>query len=904
MLIYNNCQDFIVDFRKHGALDSQLPLREDDAMKIMKRPIARRIAREFQWGFCPYTFPENMSACHCNIEQNMILPFIDAKHIGSGAFGDVDKMTISPSQQNFDREAKTVQVVRKRLKATGETEEFKREDTCLRLLNQLNHPNIIPLLGSYTYLDEHNFLFPYFDMDLGSFLKAKTRHQDFQWDSTFYSALTGLASALSSTHHLILNQEHHDIDFEAIGYHHDLRPPNVLVRSDTFVLADFGLGRLKQVEDPSHTPYKWTSGDYVAPENTDGQENPQTANRATDVWAFGCLLAEVVTYMLTEAEGLERFRQNRLTPGRLHHWKDSRFYQPDGHVKKEVIDWMEALKSDNPHPDCAPLLVELALDVLQADPQHRPDMRTIYQRLKLVNMKKHFHTVQDKLREIRGSVETSEPHFRHHLGSLRYAQERFELWGNTLTLGESKISVSAQEQSERYVEIMKELLQTLREEPGRRHLGDESVLLPFASLIIQPVEELWKLLPTRLLQSAENQWEQKVMESGFLPAASMANLVNPLKSEFEEEARKFKDSLDDAVPFSEILKVKSINDVYDITDKIQRNGLRNLPEIRIYLQRLSGYADLVNDIIDGSDDVLVLLWGSIAILLQLAEPLDKAFDSLLSTIAEVGKALPDFGVSASIFNQNMEAKEILILFFKDLLNFYGAALKFFSHPSKTVLSSAIIDQLRDIQGTKTAFAFLTYQEAKTSAISTIHSLVFQLAERDEDLMAIVCESIDESLRSDLNAAANLLSSLIHYAGLVYLVIDGVNEISEAERGRLVTELLRLVRECENLRIILSARPEADLTRLLCDTAAMIQIHNHNEGSINNYVLQRAQYILGTHNIPLHIKSEIRNLLLPLASRAKGMFLFARLVIYMVETAHDMSELQEELKVLPESLDDA
>jgi hypothetical protein len=223
---------------------------------------------------------------------------------------------------------------------------------------------------------------------------------------------------------------------------------------------------------------------------------------------------------------------------------------------------------------------------------------------------------------------------------------------------------------------------------------------------------------------------------------------------------------------------------------------------------------------------------------------------------------------------------------------------------KTVLSSALVDQLRGLQGSETAFAFLTYQEAKTTALSTIHSLVFQLAGRAEEPMAIICESMSEGLKSDLTAAGNLLSSLVHYIGSVYLVIDGVDEISEEERGTLVTELLRLAKVCKKLKIIFSTRPEADLTRLLSDTAIVIQIHDHNEESIKNYVHERSQYIFHSRKIYPRAQIEIRRLLAPLASQAKGMFLYARLIMDMVATMHDLSEMQKELAVLPESLDAA
>jgi hypothetical protein len=167
----------------------------------------------------------------------------------------------------------------------------------------------------------------------------------------------------------------------------------------------------------------------------------------------------------------------------------------------------------------------------------------------------------------------------------------------------------------------------------------------------------------------------------------MAAPINALQCEFEEAARVFKDNLPDSIPLDEILKVTSSNDIYDITDKIQEEqqtcgGLRNLPKMRLYLERLEGYAGVIKDIINGSRDVLALLWGPIALLLQWSRTLGTAYDSIINVAAEIGQALPDFQASAAIFNQNMEAKEILVLFLKDLLNFYREALEPFSHPSK------------------------------------------------------------------------------------------------------------------------------------------------------------------------------------------------------------------------------
>ncbi|KAI0903223.1 hypothetical protein F4823DRAFT_308043 [Ustulina deusta] len=101
MLIYNGWQDLIIEFRKHGALDNRLPLSENEAVTITGRSIGRQLAQDAQWAFCPYVFPESLWKHHHQVERKMILPFIDTEQIGSGAFSVVEKISISPSQQNF-----------------------------------------------------------------------------------------------------------------------------------------------------------------------------------------------------------------------------------------------------------------------------------------------------------------------------------------------------------------------------------------------------------------------------------------------------------------------------------------------------------------------------------------------------------------------------------------------------------------------------------------------------------------------------------------------------------------------------------------------------------------------------------------------------------------------------------
>lgn len=137
-------------------------------------------------------------------------------------------------------------MVRKELKAKNpeKSEAFERECRVLSFLNCLNHPNIVELLGSYTHDGVHSLLFPLAECDLSNLLQRSTLPA-FKSESDYIFALCGLASALELLHKFSLR----DLDIKLIGFHHDIRPHNILVQSDRFLLADFGLSTFKDAEE-------------------------------------------------------------------------------------------------------------------------------------------------------------------------------------------------------------------------------------------------------------------------------------------------------------------------------------------------------------------------------------------------------------------------------------------------------------------------------------------------------------------------------------------------------------------------------------------------------------------------------------------------------------------------------
>ncbi|TAQ90071.1 hypothetical protein B7494_g1584 [Chlorociboria aeruginascens] len=409
------------------------------------------------------------------------------------------------------------------------------------------------------------------------------------------------------------------------------------------------------------------------------------------------------------------------------------------------------------------------------------------------------------------------------------------------------------------------------------------------------------------------------------------------------------------------------------SNKVAGRPPRHLSRIGPFLERLRGYTGAINVFAQGKPEILALIWGPIKLLLQWTSILKLSLDELVKTIADIGDLLPEFEEVMKLFGHNEQMKDVLALFFQDILDIYAIALKFFwlilhtllmrnevrlehireehearlraqehfeknerSHrkqeynaireaispriyeeelyrirgricigtggwllrdatftkwlkeheePSKliwlqgipgagkTYLSSTIIGHA--LTRGRTLFAFLSFKfSSSTTALSIIHSLIFQLTSDDDNLQAILCQSIAKDLRRDLKRAVELLATLLSTAGLTFIVIDGLDEIDEIERARLLQCLLDLSDSCNEAKILVSSRIEADIRAILCDKAVEIRIDTQNAGSIQAFVSRRVQeWFLSRDFIP-EARTEIMELLAPLSSKAKAPLGFA------------------------------
>ena len=102
ILVMHGEEDLIAEFRKHEVLDAQLPLSEALAERIAG-DFGVAFARDHQRQFLAYKFPRDMRDYHRQInDSERILPFVgEPQVVASGGFGDISKVTIFNSQQEF-----------------------------------------------------------------------------------------------------------------------------------------------------------------------------------------------------------------------------------------------------------------------------------------------------------------------------------------------------------------------------------------------------------------------------------------------------------------------------------------------------------------------------------------------------------------------------------------------------------------------------------------------------------------------------------------------------------------------------------------------------------------------------------------------------------------------------------
>ena len=377
--------------------------------------------------------------------------------------------------------------------------DYQREQHILSMLRCLSHPNIVNLLTAYTINQTHNFLFPLADGDLKGLFRQNSRPLGLETENSFFQALHELASAIEAVHHYFSEK----FSIRKIGCHYDLKPDNILYRSGKFILSDFGLSRLSEEDDGSDSLYRNGAKDYWAPECLSLQEGFQRRpiGRSSDLWSFGCILLEMLTYLQQGPSGVKTFSERRIID--LTSFWTCRVFHNGDKPHDGVVEWISILR--HTAPTAQNELLTVIQDLLQIKPSERPKAKDIT--LDLFHIAQHeLYTLIDLLFHKVLVIPDLE---------FQVEYERFQLWGEKTGI---KVDLRRFRALKNSSESHFETLQTVRKELLKLREEIESLLeskgprtFRLHYHVQKVIDKLWDMQSTQTRLSMANQLEIRVL---------------------------------------------------------------------------------------------------------------------------------------------------------------------------------------------------------------------------------------------------------------------------------------------------------------------------------------------------------------------------------------------------------
>ena len=212
---------------------------------------------------------------HCYFRRNEPLPFEMKGILGSGGFGQVEKVLSLISFKEYARK----RVSRNKAFGGRGTEEVRLFVAEIEILKRLKHRHVVEFVGSYTDPKYMGLIMsPVAEMDLSAYL-ARADRAKYGELRTFFGCL---ARAIEFLH-------------EQNVRHKDIKPGNILVHGGNVPFTDFGLS-FDFADADGSTTVSMVNGmtpRYCAPEVA----ALEPRNTASDIWSLGVIFLEMITVL-------------------------------------------------------------------------------------------------------------------------------------------------------------------------------------------------------------------------------------------------------------------------------------------------------------------------------------------------------------------------------------------------------------------------------------------------------------------------------------------------------------------------------------------------------------------------------------------------------------------------------
>ncbi|KIY00205.1 uncharacterized protein Z520_03890 [Fonsecaea multimorphosa CBS 102226] len=475
------------DQYRNRPTDDLLPFAKDTLKGVLQDAYYVELFFEKQWEFCvPVISGRIMPRL---LELHTILPYLEDTVMGSGSSGSVSMIKIHPSHQPQSFEG-TTNFVRKEYDFDDTT--YDNEIRVLSTLQLLKNPNILQLVGCYTYKSKHNLISPYVTGGTLRTYLANPKPEGLSQERILCS-LSGLACGLWALHELVLdnNEPSHK------GHHQDLSLDNVLVEGDRFILADFGLSSIRNIKESSLTPFKGRRDYCQAPECVDLRRPYQERDttRATDIFSLGCIAADVLVYLVKGPSGVKEFRDARaFTMPPMCYF----LYHNGDAPNTAVSTWLQGIAQESGSQSIQDV-VQLITEMLEISPQSRPSASMVMARLCVSTIKAYserFSTLFSKLASSPGAT---------------IEEARFVSWQHCQDLELYSDSLGATQTGEYFHSTVQILRQFHRSLENIRTGNSTSSSQPFLEVSILNTQLLNHLSPKR--RSSAGSWLESIVLS-------------------------------------------------------------------------------------------------------------------------------------------------------------------------------------------------------------------------------------------------------------------------------------------------------------------------------------------------------------------------------------------------------
>ena len=331
------------------------------------------------------------------------------------------------------------------------------------------------------------------------------RVDGFQTDNDVIQALFELASAIEAVHDYFSDT----FNIRRIGCHYDLKPDNILYRSGKLILSDFGLSRLSDEHEGSKVTYKNGGGEYWAPECVSIQEDFKKlrVGRSSDMWSFGCILAEVLTYLQEGSIGVQDFSRRRviIIEG---YWECKSFHEGK-QPSQAVTQWVSRLSGQPTITSPQKSLLVVVKDLLQQEPAARSKAHNVTSSLYQIAQTEMYRIIQVEFQQLLVDSDLE----------MDIEYQRFQVWGETNGFGDERVPYTdSHEKPIRIVDmhIIRECLLKLRKEVDKVSViskidGPKPYKISYH--LQKVIDRLWDMHPPSVRDSMTNTLESRILST-------------------------------------------------------------------------------------------------------------------------------------------------------------------------------------------------------------------------------------------------------------------------------------------------------------------------------------------------------------------------------------------------------